>query len=71
MSNAAERIDRESSPPGGARQRWNSFVTVLRASRGSGAADDVLPFLRTHRVVWAGASIVALFFFGFVGWAAV
>ncbi|MGH6877742.1 MAG: HlyD family type I secretion periplasmic adaptor subunit, partial [Rhizomicrobium sp.] len=71
MSNAAERIGPESTPPAGMRQRWSSFVTVLRESRGSAAADDVLPFLRTHRVVWAGVSIVALFFVVFVGWASI
>jgi len=68
VSDAAERID--GTPPSGARQRWHSFVTILRESQGPSTADEVLPFLRTHRVVWSGGSLVALFFFGFVGWAA-
>ena len=32
--------------------------------------DEVLPFLRADRVVRAGVAIVVLFFFGFIGWAA-
>lgn len=32
--------------------------------------DEVLPFLHVDRVVRAGVTIVVLFFFGFIGWAA-
>jgi HlyD family type I secretion membrane fusion protein len=35
-----------------------------------GAGDDLLPFLHTDRVVRTGGAIVAIFFFGFLGWAA-
>lgn len=37
---------------------------------GRTAAGDELPFLHADRVVRTGLAIVALFFFGFVGWAA-
>lgn len=33
-------------------------------------AGDLLPFLHSERVVRTGTAIVALFFFGFLGWAA-
>ncbi|HEX4158475.1 MAG TPA: HlyD family type I secretion periplasmic adaptor subunit [Rhizomicrobium sp.] len=69
MSDAAEQLDGATAPR--VRQRWHSLVTFLRESRGPIAAEEVLPFLRTGRVVWTGGSLVALFFFGFVGWAAV
>ncbi|HEY3638439.1 MAG TPA: HlyD family type I secretion periplasmic adaptor subunit [Rhizomicrobium sp.] len=68
MTDAAEQID-EAAPV--TRQRWHSFVTILRESQGPATNDDVLPFLRTGRVIWAGTSIVAIFFFVFVGWAAI
>ncbi|HEX4079865.1 MAG TPA: HlyD family type I secretion periplasmic adaptor subunit [Rhizomicrobium sp.] len=70
MSNAARELSGDTSRAPGARRRWSSFVGVLRDSHPA-ATDDVLPFLRTNRVIWSGGSIVALFFFGFVGWAAV
>lgn len=35
-----------------------------------GPADERLPFLRADRVVRTGVTIVVVFFFGFVGWAA-
>ncbi len=69
MSNAAE--DLGSTPSPGVRQRWQTLVTILRESRGPATADEALPFLHTNRVVWTGGSLVALFFFGFVGWASV
>ena len=71
MSDAARKLIRDTSAPPAARHRWSSLVGTLRYGSGPGATDDVLPFLRTDRVVWSGGSIVALFFFGFVGWAAV
>ncbi|HTT82602.1 MAG TPA: HlyD family type I secretion periplasmic adaptor subunit [Rhizomicrobium sp.] len=70
MSNAAEQTGEVRTASPRAWQRWNSFVTVLRESRGPTTADDALPFLRTGRVVRAGSSLVVLFFLGFVGWAA-
>lgn len=70
MSNAAQRIRDDQAPPA-ARPLWSSFVTILRESRRPAASDDALPFLRTGRVIWTGGLIVALFFFGFVGWAAI
>ena len=69
MSNAAEQLG--NTPPPGLRQRWHSFVTILRDSRGPASTDETLPFLHTNRVVWAGGSMVAVFFLGFVGWASV
>ena len=69
MSNAAEQLD--GTPAPGIRQRWHSFVTILRESRGPAATDEALPFLHTNRVVRTGGTMVVLFFFGFVGWAAV
>jgi HlyD family type I secretion membrane fusion protein len=69
LSDAAERID--SAPNPAARQRWHSFVSLIRESRGPATSDEALPFLHTNRVVWTGGSLVVLFFFGFIGWAAV
>ena len=71
MSNAAPELNGEFSPDTAVRHRWSSFVGILRDRGAPAATDDVLPFLRTNRVIWSGGSIVALFFFGFVGWAAV
>lgn len=70
MSNVAERIGSE---PASTRPRvdWRGFLKGLRAGSGPAADDGTLPFLHTNRVVWMGGSIVALFFFGFVGWASV
>lgn len=39
-------------------------------SREAATRDELLPFLRTERVVRTGVAIVAAFFIGFLGWAA-
>lgn len=70
MSDAAEKLGLQ-PPPATLRQRWNGLVKGMRPQDAAAATDDVLPFLHTHRVVWLGGSIVAIFFFGFVGWASV
>lgn len=68
MSGAVERVG---EAPVATPQRWYSLATILRETRAPAADDEVLPFLRTNRVVWTGGSLVALFFVGFIGWAAV
>ena len=70
MSNTAEKI-RYDAAPASVRKRFADFVSALRSRTGPAATDDTLPFLHTDRVVWRGGSIVAIFFFGFLGWASV
>ncbi len=69
MSDVAEQLDEASDS--GARQWPRSLLAAIRESRATPDPDDVLPFLRTGRVVSTGSALVVLFFVGFVGWAAV
>ena len=69
MSIAAKRIGPQNGRTSGIGS--GSLVSLLRDRNGAGGTDEILPFLRSHRVVRTGGAIVVLFFLGFIGWAAV